>query len=231
VTAPAPPSPDERATLDRIAARALELVSGAELLGLGSGRAASAFIRALGATVRAGRRVRGVPTSEDSARLAREVGIPVIELSDAQLDATVDGADEVDPRLDLIKGYGGALVRERIVAAASARQVILVGAEKLVPVLGSHGRVPIEVVPFALPFALRKLRDLCDPRVRQRDGRPYVSDNGNIVVDGAVGPIADPPGLHARMRAIPGVVDTGLFLGTATTILIGEPTTISERHR
>jgi ribose 5-phosphate isomerase A len=224
--------PGERATLDRLAARALELVSGASLLGLGSGRAASAFIRALGATVRAGRQVRGVPTSEDSARLAREVGIPVVELGDAVLDVTVDGADEVDPNLDLIKGYGGALVRERIVAMASAQQVILVGSEKLAPVLGSHGRVPIEVVPFALPLALRKLREIpCDPRVRLRDGRPYVSDNGNIVVDCGVQPIADPPALHARMRSIPGVVDTGLFLGTAWAVLVGEADAVTVRRR
>ncbi len=167
---------EERATLDRIAARALELVSGASLLGLGSGRAASAFIRALGASVTAGRQVRGVATSEASASLAREVGIPVVELSDAVLDATVDGADEVSPELNLIKGYGGALVRERIVAAASRRQIILVGSEKLVTVLGSRGRLPIEVVPFAPPP--RPARAQADPvrSAREAARRPSLRE-------------------------------------------------------
>ena len=223
---------EQRADLDRVAARALELVSGASLLGLGSGRAASAFIRALGASVRGGRQVRGVATSEASARLAREVGIPVVDLGDDVLEATVDGADEVSPELNLIKGYGGALVRERIVAAASRRQIILVGTEKLVPVLGTRGRLPVEVVPFALPLVLRELARIpCKPIVRQRDGQPYLSDNGNIVVDCGIGPITDPADLHSRMRAIPGLVDTGLFLGTAETVLIGNDTGVTERRR
>ena len=146
--------------LDLLAARALALTEGAAVIGLGSGQAAAAFIRALGAEVKAGRAVRGVPTSEASARLARELGIRLTGLEDAQVDDTVDGADEVDPRLNLIKGYGGALVRERIVAAASKRQLILVQADKLVPVLGSRGRLPIEIVPFALPLVSRRLREL-----------------------------------------------------------------------
>jgi ribose 5-phosphate isomerase A len=214
-----------RPELERVARRALELASGAAVIGLGSGRAASAFIRALGAEVRAGRRVRGVPTSSRTARLAREMGIPLAELDEAPVDVTVDGADEVDPRLDLIKGYGGALVRERIVAAASARQVILVGPEKLVPVLGSRGRLPVEVVPFSLPLGLRRLATLAGPpRLRTGpDGRPFVSDNGNYIVDCAVGPIEDPARLARDLRAIPGVVDHGLFLGTADLVLVGEP--------
>src|SRR5512144_337822 len=153
--------------LDRLAARALELAAGAVVIGLGTGRAASAFVRALGAEVQAGRVVRGVPTSEASADLARQVGIPLTGLDEPSIDVTVDGADEVDPALDLIKGYGGALVRERIVAAASRRVVILVGREKLVPVLGSRGRLPVEVVPFALPLVIRHLSRLhCGPVVR-----------------------------------------------------------------
>ena len=149
--------PASAAELDRVAARALALCAGARVIGLGSGRAATAFIRALGAEVKAGRSVRGVPTSEATARLARELGIPLAGLDEVSPQVTVDGADEVDPRLDLIKGYGGALVRERIVAVASERQIILVGPEKLVPVLGSHHRLPVEVVPFALPLASRCL--------------------------------------------------------------------------
>jgi ribose 5-phosphate isomerase A len=233
MSGPAAPRPvADVATLDALAARALLLTEQAAVIGLGSGRAAFAFIRALGAQVGAGRTVRGVPTSEASARLARELGIALTGLEDTQIDVTVDGADEVDPRLDLIKGYGGALVRERIVAAAARRQLILVGAEKLVPVLGSHGRLPIEVVPFAVPLVLRRIcASGYEPRLRIVDGRPFVSDNGNHIVDCVVEPIVDPAGLEQRLRAIPGVVDTGLFLGTADTVLVGDGTDVRELHR
>ena len=218
--------------LARLAARALEMTADATLIGLGSGRAATAFVRALGAQARAGRTVRGVPTSEASARVAREGGIALIDLDGTTLDVTVDGADEVDPQLDLIKGWGGALVRERIVAAASRRQVILVGSEKLVPVLGSRGRLPVEVIPFALPLVLGRLAELgCRPVVRMVAGQRFMSDNGNVVVDCAVAPIASPAALHARMRAIPGLVDTGLFLGTADTVLVAEGDTIRTLDR
>lgn len=218
--------------LDRLAARALELAAGARVIGLGTGRAASAFVRALGAEVQAGRAVRAVPTSEASADLARQMGIPLTGLDEPSIDVTVDGADEVDPALDLIKGYGGALVRERIVAAASRRQIILVGSEKLVPVLGSHGRLPLEVVPFALPLVLRRLaRPGCEPAVRTAGGRPIVSDNGNVIVDCAIAPIENPLAFEAWLRAVPGVVDTGLFLGTADTVLVGDGHEIRELRR
>ena len=202
------------------------------MIGLGSGRAASAFIRALGDEARAGRAVRGVPTSEASARLARKVGIPLSGLDEQSVDVTVDGADEVDPALDLIKGYGGALLRERIVAAASRRQLILVGRDKLVPVLGSRGQLPLEVVPFALPFVLRRLaRPGCEPAVRTVGGRPFFSDNGNVIIDCAVEPIADAAALERWLRAIPGVVDTGLFLGTADTVLVADGEAVRELRR
>jgi ribose 5-phosphate isomerase A len=224
--------PAAAADLDRVAARAIELTAGAAVIGLGSGRAATAFIRALGAQVKAGRAVKGVPTSEATARLARELGIPLAGLDEVSPEVTVDGADEVDPRLDLIKGWGGALVRERIVAACSDRQMILVGPEKLVPVLGSHRRLPIEVVPFALPLARRRLASLVGPpALRTADGRPFVTDNGNAIVDCAVEPIADPARLEREIHAIPGVVGTGLFLGTADAVLVGEPNGVRELRR
>ncbi len=202
------------------------------MIGLGSGRAASAFIRALGDEARRGRAVRGVATSETSARLARRVGIPLTGLEEPSVDVTVDGADEVDPALNLIKGYGGALVRERIVAAASERQIILVRGDKLVPVLGSRGRLPLEVVPFALPFVLRRLaRPGCEPTVRSVGGRPVLSDNGNLIVDCGVEPIEDAAALERWLRAIPGVVDTGLFLGTADTVLVADGEAVKELRR
>lgn len=219
-------------SLARLAARALELVRDGTVVGLGSGRAATAFLRALAARVRDGLSIRGVPTSEETARLARDMGIPLAGLDEAAPDLTVDGADEVDPQLDLIKGYGGALVRERIVAAASRRQVILVEAGKLVPVLGSRGRLPVEVIPFAVPLCHRRLEALgCRPRLRTERNRPFVTDNGNLILDGAVDPIPDPAALERAIRAIPGVVDTGLFLGTADTVLVADGEAVAERTR
>ncbi|MBI4013839.1 MAG: ribose-5-phosphate isomerase RpiA [Candidatus Rokubacteria bacterium] len=225
----APPiSPQD---LERVAAHALTLVPdrGPEgvRLGLGSGRAAAAFVRALGARVRQGLVVRGVPTSDATAALAREVGIAVIDVDRTSLELTVDGADEVDPRLDMIKGYGGALVRERIVAAASRRQVILVTPDKMVTRLGARGRLPVEVIPFARPFCERRLEALgCRPAVRQADGRPFVTDNGNLILDCGIDPPDDPAAFERAIRAIPGVVDTGLFLGTADVVLLAEAGTV-----
>lgn len=208
-----------------LGARAAALVPDGAVVGLGSGRAAEAFVAALAARVRAGLRVRGVPTSTGTATLAARLGVPVVPLPDVPLLLTVDGADEVAPSLDLVKGYGGALVRERIVAAASERQVILVGAEKLVPVLGSRGRLPIEVNPVGFPLVRRRLAAMGLPAVARlgSDGRAVVSDNGGLIVDARIGPLADPHGLDREIRAIPGVVDTGFFLGTAALVLVGEP--------
>lgn len=205
--------------------RALELVPQGAVLGLGSGRAASAFVRALGERVRSGRlAVRGVPTSRVTADLAEQEGIPLATLDEAgELALTVDGADEVDPRANLIKGYGRALVREKIVAAASRRLVILVGREKLVDRLGARGRLPVEVVPFALPLVKRRLAELGLGTEVQREGeRLYVSDNGNHIVDCRVTPLERPEALERRLRAIPGVVGTGLFLGMTSVVLIGD---------
>jgi ribose 5-phosphate isomerase A len=214
---------------------ALEAVAGAVLaeirdgarLGLGTGRAASVFIERLGERVRGGLRVSCVPTSETSARLAREAGIELIELDDGpELELTVDGADEVAPDLDLVKGWGGALVRERIVAAASRRQVILVGPEKLVPRLGARGRIPIEVTPFALALVRRRTRDLGLSAALRLDARggPYVTDNQNRILDLAPTAPLDrrsARALDAALRSIAGVIDTGLFLGTAERVLVG----------
>jgi ribose 5-phosphate isomerase A len=210
--------------LERLAVHAVGLVPPAGgLVGLGSGRAASAFVRALGARVRAGLAVRGVPTSEATAALAREAGVPLVELGREPLALTVDGADEVSPALDLIKGYGGALTRERIVAAASRRQVILVTPDKLVLRLGGRGRLPVEVVAFARRFCEARLEALgCRPRLRESEGRPFVTDNGGLILDCGLEPPADPAALDAAIRRIPGVVDTGFFLGTAETVLVAE---------
>jgi ribose 5-phosphate isomerase A len=206
--------------------RVLEFVPDGAAIGLGSGRAARAFVNALGDRVQSGAlRVRGVPTSEETASLARQVGIPLTTLSEAgALELTVDGADEVDPNLDLIKGYGRALVREKIVAASSRRLVILVGERKRVPRLGTRGKLPVEVVPFAMTLCERRLRDLgCRPVPwAGDDGRPLSTDNANYILDCAVEAIADPARLEGDIRAIPGVVGTGLFLGMADVVLVAD---------
>jgi ribose 5-phosphate isomerase A len=208
-----------------IVERALELVPNGARLGLGSGRAAQAFVKALGERIRDGRlRVHGVPTSEETASLARQEGIPLLNLAEAvSLDLTVDGADEVDPNLDLIKGYGRALVREKVVAASSRRLVILVGEEKLVPRLGTRGKLPVEVIPFALPLCERRLGELgCRPVPYRQGNGLFVTDNGNHILDCQIDPIPDAPRLEMDIRGIPGVVGTGLFLGMAETVVVGD---------
>lgn len=216
-----------------IAELALERIHDGCVLGLGTGRAATAFVEALGRRVRAGLRVRGVATSKATAELAERLGIPLTTLDEVEaIDVTVDGADEVDPRCDLIKGYGGALVREKIVAAASRRLVILVGAEKLVPVLGSRGLLPVEVVPFGLAVCRRRLAAMgFSPRPRLQDGRPFVTDNGNHILDCGVTALATPAATEAAILAIPGVVGTGLFLGMTEMVLIQSGDTVEVRRR
>jgi ribose 5-phosphate isomerase A len=208
-----------------IVERALELVPNGSRMGLGSGRAARAFVKALGERVRKGDlKVQGVPTSEETAALARQEGIPLLTLAESGiLELTVDGADEVAPNLDLVKGYGRAFVREKVVAASSRRLVILVGDEKLVPQLGARGRLPVEVVPFALALCERRLSDLGIRPVPYRVGNDlFVTDNGNHIVDCQIGPIADAPRLELDIHSIPGVVGTGLFLGMADAVLVGD---------
>ncbi|WP_435022281.1 ribose-5-phosphate isomerase RpiA [Tundrisphaera sp. TA3] len=202
---------------------AIAMIRDGDAIGLGTGRAATRFVEALGERVRAGLKVRGVPTSAATAALATRLGIPLTTLDDvAELAITFDGADEVDPNLDLIKGLGGALVREKIVAASSRRLVILVGPGKEVDALGSRGKLPVEVVPFGVPLALRKLAALGLPaEIRPGpDGSPFVTDNGNHVLDCHASALADPRATETAIHTIPGVVDTGLFLGMADTVLI-----------
>jgi len=207
--------------LDKLGAYALRYVKPGQTVGLGTGHAASAFIRALG---NRGFKVRGVPTSTASAELARSLGIEVVDLGgNARLDVDIDGADEVDPRLNLVKGYGGAMVREKVVACASRKVVILVGAEKRVPRLGQRRRLPVEVVPFAAHYAIRRMRGLgLKPSVRMgADGREFLSDNGNLVMDCGTSVVEAPARLERELLAIPGVVGTGLFIGIASVVLVG----------
>ncbi len=215
------------------AEKALELVCDDQIVGLGTGRAATAFVRALGERVEQGLRVVGVPTSQVTADLASELGIPLRSMDEvATIDVTFDGADEVDPSLDLIKGYGGAMVREKIVASASRRLVILVGPEKLVAQLGSRGRLPVEVVPFGVALCQRRLEELgLPPRIREEAGKAYVTDNGNLVLDCKTSAIDEPEVLEDRILAIPGVVGTGLFVGMAERVIVGDGDRVDVKER
>ncbi|WP_232379433.1 ribose-5-phosphate isomerase RpiA [Polyangium fumosum] len=219
------------AALERVAQAALAHVADGMTLGLGTGRAAEAFIERLGERVRRGLRVRGVPTSKRSEELAKKLQIECVGLDEIHgIDVAFDGADEVTPELGLTKGLGGALLRERVVAYEAERLVILVTPEKLVNKLGSRTAIPIEVVPFAVATASRHLKNLGgEPVVRKKaDGFPFVTDNMNWIIDTRFAPLDDPARTHAEARGIPGVVDTGLFLEMADVVLVGGADAVTE---
>jgi ribose 5-phosphate isomerase A len=202
-------------------------------VGLGTGRAAMAFVTALAGRVRQGLTVVCVPTSEATRRRAQRLGLRLTTLTEiGELDLTVDGADEVDPRLDLIKGLGGALVREKIVAASSRRLMIVVGTEKIVERLGVQTPLPVEIVPFGLALCTRRLAVLgANPVLRKAAQGPFVSDNGNYILDCGFGGIADPAAVDRAIRGIPGVVDTGLFIGMAERVLVQDGDAVRVRAR
>lgn len=210
------------------AARALDYVRPGMRLGLGTGSTAKHFVELLGERVAAGMDVIGVPTSEATRADAQRVGVPLTTLEETpHLDLTIDGADEIGPRLALIKGGGGALLREKIVAAASDRMIVIADETKLVPTLGAFA-LPIEIVKFgegATTLAIRKaLEDLALPARltlrKTRAGHVFVTDEGHLILDAALGKIADPSRLAARLAEIPGIVEHGLFLGLASIAII-----------
>jgi ribose 5-phosphate isomerase A len=208
--------------------RAAEEIRDGMKLGLGTGSTVHFVLVRLAERIAGeGLRVRGVPTSRETADKAREMGIPLAELNDlVRLDLYLDGADEVDPEFRLIKGAGGALLREKIVAAASRDRVIVVDRTKLVDRLGSRAAVPVEVVPFARKTIEKAVADLGGPpRLRTGpDGEPYRTDEGNEILDCRFASgIADPAGLERALAAIPGVVESGLFIGLADRLIIGGP--------
>jgi len=214
------------------ATRALEFVQPGMRLGLGSGSTARHFVELLGQRVRTGLDVIGVPTSEATRGDAVRWGVPLTTLDETpQLDLTVDGADEIGPDLSLIKGGGGALLREKIVAAASTRMIVIADETKWVPALGRFP-LPIEVVPFGLAAISRSLEAAaiaagCSAPAlvrRDRDGHAFVTDEGHWIFDASFGRIADPERLAARLDAVPGVVEHGLFIGLAHAVVLAGPT-------
>jgi ribose 5-phosphate isomerase A len=220
---------DAADTAKRAAAlRACDFVEDGMVVGLGTGSTAAHMVRELGRRVGAGLKVTGVPTSRSAANLAEASGIGLVELDDSvRPDLTIDGADEADGTLTLIKGGGGALLREKIVAHASARMVVIIDAGKRVERLGAYP-LPVEVAPFGVGATRRAIRDLmlalgvasASERLRG-DGAPFLTDGGHMIVDLALGRIDDPAQLDAALRAIPGVVETGLFIGLCDTMIVG----------
>ena len=213
------------------AARALEEVQPGMRLGLGSGSTAMHMVELLGERVRGGLEVRCVPTSERTAAQARGLGIPLTDLdAEPELDLTIDGADEIGPRLALIKGAGGALLREKVVAAASARMVVIADRSKLVPELGRFP-LPIEVDAFGLGATRRQIEHVMREHgaqgdLRQRltpDARPFVTDGGHLILDALFGRISAPKAVSDALLEIPGVVQHGLFIGLCSRAYVAGP--------
>lgn len=213
------------------AARAVEFVRSGMRLGLGTGSTAQAFVELLAERVRGGLKIVAVPTSEATREQALRLGIPLTTLDDApELDLTVDGADEISPDLTLIKGGGGALLREKIVASASAKMIVIADASKWVPVLGQFP-LPIEILPFGAAATCRAVEAAaaaagCPGPAALRPGaagHAFVTDGGHWLLDAQLRRIADPPDLARRLSAIPGVMEHGLFIGLAGTAILAGP--------
>jgi ribose 5-phosphate isomerase A len=212
------------------ATAALDYVQDGMTLGLGTGSTAARFVHLLGERVAQGLKVRGVPTSEATQTLAEACGIPIVSADHvASIQLAVDGADEIDAEFNLIKGGGGALLREKIVAAASAHFVVIADESKWVDRLGAFP-LPVEVTPFGFPLTAKKIYDAmkgsgCEGRevtLREREGRPFVTDGGNLILDCKCEAIPRPAALAEALNRIPGVVEHGLFLGMTRTVILGK---------
>ena len=215
------------------AQRSMEYVQDGMRIGLGTGSTAKFVLELLGERVRnEGLKIVGVPTSHAAAALARSVGIPLVSFTEVQeLDLGIDGADEVGPQLALIKGGGGALLHEKVVAAATREFIVVVGEGKVVPQLGAFP-LPVEVIPFAGPRVERQLQNLgAAPVLRFAGDGPFITDEGNWIYDCHFGSISDPERTAAAIRAIVGVVEHGLFLNMATRVIVADGTGVSVIER
>ncbi len=216
---------DVEAMKQSAAEGSLKFVRDGMVLGLGTGSTARHVLEGLARLIRGGMDLRGVPTSLATAEAAKILGIPLTSLEEhPQLDLSIDGADEVAPNLDLIKGHGGALFREKIVEAASKKFVVVVDETKLVRRLGSNTPVPVEIHPFGWKSTMAAIEAIgAHGKLRLRNRAAYRTDNGNHIVDAAFGPIRSPKRLASELERIPGVVAHGLFLGMADVVLVGGP--------
>jgi ribose 5-phosphate isomerase A len=217
----------EKEAVGRAAAK---LARDGDVVGLGTGSTAYFAVIALGERVKAGLKIIGIPTSVQTGDLARQLGIPLTTLDERpEIDITIDGADEVDPKLNLIKGGGGALLREKVVASASKKMVVVADSSKVVPVLGKFP-LPVEIISFARTVVENKIVALgASPKLRAKaDGSPFITDNGNQILDCSFGKIADPAALALALSNIPGIVEHGLFIGLATIALVGRGDRVEE---
>jgi ribose 5-phosphate isomerase A len=209
---------------------AAQMVREGDVVGLGTGSTAYFTVIALGERVKAGLKIIGIPTSVKTADLARSIGIPLTTLDEhPDIDITIDGADEIDPQLRMIKGGGGALLREKVVASASKKMVAVVDSAKVVPVLGTFP-LPVEIIAFARAVVEKKMVALGgSPKLRtQADGSPYITDNGNEILDCNFGEITDPPALALILSNTPGIVEHGLFIGIASLALVARAGRVEE---
>ena len=192
------------------------------IIGLGTGSTAYYAIKKVGEMVRNGLKIKAVPTSKETAELAAEEGIELVELADVEaLDLTIDGADEVDPDFNLIKGGGGALLREKIVASATEKLIIVVDESKLVEHLGSF-HLPVEITPFSWQYTQRMVEKFsCSSEIRKKDGEIFVTDNGNYILDCDFGKIEDPLKISVELNKLPGVVENGIFAEMAEIVVVG----------
>ena len=215
------------------AQRAVEFVRDGQIVGLGTGSTTKFAIEGLGERVKQGLKITGVPTSLGSERMAKELGIPLVDLNEVtRIDIDIDGADETDGDFNMIKGGGGALTREKLVALAAERVIIIVDESKLVERLGHSWPVPVEVLPFAWNMSARLLTELgSTPRLREKDGNVFVTDNGNYILDCAFGLIADAPALEKKIKQLPGVVEVGLFIGLCHTLVIANDNEVRVEER
>jgi ribose 5-phosphate isomerase A len=216
----------------KAALAALEHLPQAGILGLGTGSTTRWFIEAVGELTRGGRAFSCVPTSSASRVLAEQWGIALLDDAGPwQIDVCVDGADEVSSELDLIKGGGGAHTREKIVNRAAKKNVIIVDESKLVERLGQTRKVPLEILPFGVRTTFAALGAMGQPELRLVGGAPFMSDSGNYIVDLATGPIANPAQLDRVLHALPGVVETGLFIGRADIVVVARRSGVTELVR
>lgn len=223
--------------LDRLkkaaALEAVEYVQDGMVVGLGTGSTAKHMVIALGEKVRAGMKLRGVPTSHETAALAKEAGIILIDTDNRwEIDVAIDGADQVDPGFNLIKGGGGALLKEKIVAASAKQFIVLVDYTKQVPVLGGSFPLPIEIIPFGWGSTAREIEALTKSRVvlREKNGVPFRTEAGNLIVDVHIARVHHPKDLEIALNQIPGIVETGLFIDRTSMLIVGSPQGVQIHH-
>ena len=226
-------SHEEREALKRAAAdAALEFVRDDDVVGLGTGSTVYYFLVGLGERVKAGLRVRGVPSSKVTAHFVKTLGIPLLQDDqDWTINVTVDGADQIDSKFNLIKGGGGALLREKIVAAASRRLIVIVDSEKCASILGHPVAVPVEVVPFGWQSTARLIRDHgWNSGIRLKDGEVFQTDGGHMILDVDIDRIENPAHVETQLNLIPGVVENGLFVGRTHTLIVGKEDGVQVQH-